>query len=102
MKKITITKEDKKAFNNTINGANKYMWCKIGGITDFIATFGISLLIIYSYIFSFLSFYIILYSLLVVIILGGEFIGTYYGALEQFVLHRKEKKELSIGEGVDF
>ena len=95
MKKLRITKEDKDNFKNTRNGAIKYLWCYIGAIIDIVATIGVSLLIIYSSMFTSLAFYLILYALLVIVVLGGEFIGTYYGALEQYMLNKREKKELS-------
>lgn len=95
MKKIKITKEDKEEFKKTRNGAVKYLWCFIGAIIDILSTLGISLLIMYSTVFTLFAFYLILYVLLVIVVIGGEFIGTYYGALEQFVLNKKEKKELN-------
>ena len=96
MKKIVISKEDKDNFNKSNNGDNKYIWMKIGCIIDIISTLGISVLIIFSgYIRNALTFYFLLYGLLVLIVVGAEFIGTYYGALEQFVLHKKEKKEIA-------
>ena len=95
MKKLIITKEERENFKKTRNGAMKYLWCFIGAIIDIIATICISLLIIYGSIFTTLTFYLILYALLVIVVLGGEFIGTYYGALEQYMLNKREKKELS-------
>ena len=96
MKKLKITKEDRENFKKTRNGAVKYAWCWIGAIIDVISTLAISFLIIYSSYFKTLHFYIILYILLVIVVLGGEFIGTYYGALEQFMLNKEEKKFLSV------
>ena len=92
MKKVVITKEDKESFNSSRNGANKYLWMKMGCIIDILGTLGISLLIIYSgYVRSNIIFYALLYALLVFIVIGAEFIGTYYGSLEQYVLNKKEK-----------
>ncbi len=98
MGKIVITKDDKEEFNKTKNGAYKYTWLIIGCLIDIFATLGISFLIIYSSHFRLFTFYILLYILLVIIVVGGEFIGTYYGALEQYVLHKKERKELIVKE----
>ena len=95
MQNLRITKEDRESFKNTRNGAVKYLWCFIGAIIDIISTICISLLIIYSSNFTALAFYLILYGLLVIVVLGGEFIGTYYGALEQYMLNKREKKEIS-------
>lgn len=96
VKKLRITKEDRKNFKKTRNGAIKYAWCLIGALIDIIATICISLLIIFSPMFKILHFYLLLYILLVVVVLGGEFIGTYYGALEQYMLNKEEKKKLSV------
>ena len=95
MKKIVITKEDTEKFNDSINGSNKLLWKKIGCLIDVIATIGISLIIIFSeYLANMVVFYLLLYALLVIVVVGAEFIGTYYGALEQYVIDKKEKKEL--------
>ncbi len=95
MKKIVITEEDKKLFNDSIEGAQKLLWKKIGCLIDVIATLCISLLLIFSkYIFNVAVFYLLLYIFLIAVVLGAEFIGTYYGALEQYVLNKKKKKEL--------
>ena len=99
MKKIVITEEDKKKFNDSVNGANKLLWKKIGCLIDVIATLGISLLIIFSnYLVNMAVFYLLLYALLIMVVVGAEFIGTYYGALEQYVLNKKEKKEIAYME----
>lgn len=94
MDKIKITKEDTKRFNETVNGAKKYIWKQIGIIIEVVATILISLLIIFSNVIpSALVFYLLLYVLLVIVVLGGEMIGVYYGALEQFFLtNHKENK----------
>ena len=94
MAKIKITKEDKKEFNETQNGIMKRIWYRIGVIIDLLSTLSISFLIIYSGYFYILYFYLLLYLLLVFVVIGGEFIGTYYGALEQYVIAKKNKKEI--------
>ena len=95
MKKIVITKEDTEKFNDTTNGANKLLWSKVGGLIIVVACICISLLIIFSgYLANMVVFYLLLYAFLVIIVIGAEFIGTYFGALEQYVLDKKEKKEL--------
>ena len=99
MKKIVITKEDIKNFNDSTNGAKKLLWKTIGCLIDIIGTLGVSLLIMFSdYINNMVFFYLILYVLLVIVVVGSEFIGTYYGALEQYVLNKNEKKKLSYNE----
>ena len=96
MKKIVITKEDMQNFDASTNGADKKKWKRIGIVIDFIGALGISLLIIFSdYIANAIIFYLLLYALLVIIVLGAEFIGTYYGALEQYIINKKEKKEIA-------
>lgn len=96
MSKILITKEDKESFNKTKNGQAKYRWLFVGAFIDLVATLGISLLILFSKrIPNIFIFYGILYILLVIIVVSSESIGVYYGALEQYVLHKKEKKEIS-------
>ena len=95
MGKIVITKEDKKEFRESRNGMKKLLWQKIGMIIDIIATLGISFLIMYSDKHpNAMYFYIILYVLLVIVVVGGEFIGTYFGALEQYVIDKHTKKEI--------
>lgn len=95
MAKVIITKDDKRNFNSTKNGAKKYLWMHIGMIVDFLASVGICFLSIFSYrIRPQWMFFTLLYIFVIIIVLGGEFIGTYHGALEQYVLHKKEKKEL--------
>ena len=98
MSKIKITKEDKKEFKKTRNGALKKVWCLVGGIIDFVATISVCFLIMYASHLTPIVFYIVLYALLVIVVLGGEMIGTYYGALEQYMLHKKEKKEIFFEE----
>lgn len=96
MKKTVITKDDKKQFIATDNGHNKYLWMKIGCLIDAFSTLGISVLIVFSnYVKNALVFYFLLYGMMVLIVVGAEFIGTYYGAMEQFVLHKKVKKEIA-------
>ncbi len=98
MAKLKITRDVKEEFKTTPNGAKKAIWMLLGMVIDFLATLGISFLIMFSdKLPSTLYFYIILFALLVVIVLGGELIGVYYGALEQYVFHKtedmKEKNE---------
>lgn len=93
-----ITKEDVKEFRNTENGKQKYLWLKIGVVIDLVFTLSICLLHIYygSFNNSFF-YYIVLYVLLVIVVVGAEFIGTYFGALEQYVISKnsKGKKEIN-------
>lgn len=99
MNKINITNEDKNEFKNTQNGMRKRLWMRIGMLIDFLATIAISLIIINSKeIDNSLIFYLTLYVCLVIVVVGGEFIGTYYGALEQYVHDKKSKKEINIEE----
>ena len=98
MAKVYITKEDREEVKKTRNGAIKKIWCFAGGLICFVATILISLLIIYSSHLTRLSFYLILYALLVIVVLGGEMIGTYYGALEQYMINKKEKKQIDFKE----
>ncbi len=96
MGKIVITKEDKKEFRNTPNGMRKLLWQRLGMIIDIISTLSISLLNIFAnYLPNAIYYYIILYILLVFVVIGGEFIGTYFGALEQYVLDKHSKKEIN-------
>ncbi len=93
MAKLTITKEDKEEFKRTTNGAKKALWMIAGMIIDFLATLGISFLNIFSdKLPSMLYYYVGLFTLLVIVVLGGELIGVYYGALEQYVFHKYENK----------
>ena len=99
MAKLRITDEDKKEFKNTINGQKKVIWMVVGMLIDFLATLGISLLHIFSAkLPSTLYFYVILFVLLVIVVLGGEMIGVYYGALEQFVYDKHNKKKIDIND----
>ena len=99
MGKIHITNDDKKEFKSTANGAKKAIWMIVGMIIDFLGTLGISLLYIFSNkISNDMCFFGILFVLLVIIVLGGELIGVYYGSLEQFVYHKNNKKVLDINE----
>lgn len=95
MAKMRITNEDKKEFKNTINGQKKAIWMVVGMLIDFLATLGISLINIFANkLPNDMYFYGILFVLLVVVVLGGEMIGVYYGALEQYVYNKTNKKEL--------
>lgn len=97
MAKINITDEDRDEFRKTRNGMKKALWMYIGMVIDFFATLSVCLLNIFAYkLPSAIWFYVILYLLLVIVVVGGEFIGTYFGALEQYVLDKKMKKELQI------
>lgn len=99
MAKLIITNEDKKEFKNTVNGQKKVIWMVVGMLIDFLATLGISLLHIFSNkLPSSIYFYVILFVLLVIVVLGGEMIGVYYGALEQYVYNKNNKKTIDIGE----
>lgn len=99
MAKVGITKEDKIEFKNTSNGKKKVIWMVVGMLIDFLATLGISLLHIFSdKIPNQMYFLVILFVLLVIVVLGGEMIGVYYGALEQFVFEKRSKKVLDIHE----
>ena len=99
MAKTRITKEDKKEFKDTLNGQKKVIWMIVGMLIDFLATLGISLLHIFSdKLPSSVWFYSILFVLLVIVVLGGEMIGVYYGALEQFVFEKRNKKKLEFDE----
>ena len=94
MAKVIITDEDRNEFKKTANGIKKTLWMYLGMIVDFIATLSVCLLNIYAdKLPSQMWFYIVLYVLLVIVVVGGEFIGTYFGALEQFALDRKQKNE---------
>ena len=96
---MRITKEDKKEFKDTSNGQKKVIWMIVGMLIDFLATLGISLLHIFSdKLPSTIWFYGILFVLLVVVVLGGEMIGVYYGALEQFIFEKNSKKKIEIDE----
>ncbi len=99
MEKIVITKEDKKEFRESRNGMKKLVWQKIGMLIDIIATLGISFLIMYSdRLPNVIWFYVILYALLVIVVIGGEFIGTYFGALEQYAIDKHNKKTVDSEE----
>ena len=99
MAKMRITNEDKKEFNSTINGQKKSAWMVVGMLIDFLATLGISLLHIFSNKIPNEYYFLgILFTLLVIVVLGGEMIGVYYGALEQYVFDKNNKKVLNIDE----
>ena len=94
---MEITREDVKEFRNTINGKRKYLWLKIGVIIDLVFTLSVCLLEIFSDIFSSsLLYYLVLYVLLIIVVVGAEFIGTYFGALEQYVISKKMKERKEI------
>lgn len=96
MIRLHISKEDKEEFKDTQNGARKALWMLVGMIIDFLTTLGISFLIMFSdRLPNQMYFYIILYVLLVIVVLGGEMIGVYYGALEQFVYNKYYEKNQS-------
>ncbi len=87
--KLKITKEDKQEFKSTANGAKKAIWMLVGMMIDFLATLGISFLNIFSSkLPSVIYFYVLLFILLVIVVLGGEMIGVYFGALEQYVYNK--------------
>ena len=89
MEKVHITREDKKEFKETTYGQKKIIWLVVGIIIDFLATLGISLLHIFEdKIPNQMLFLGVLFVLLVIVVLGGELIGVYYGALEQYVYDR--------------
>ena len=92
MGKVRITRDDKIEFRKTDNGAQKYRWLKLGIVIDFLFTLSVSLLNIYSKYLSAFEYYVILYILLVLVVIGAELIGTYFGALEEYVINKKRKK----------
>ena len=97
--KMRISKEDKEEFKSTVNGAKKAVWMLVGMLIDFLATLGISFLNIFSYkLPNIIYYYAILFVLLVIVVLGGEMIGVYYGALEQYVYNKNNKKTIDIEE----
>ena len=99
MAKLNITDEDKKEFKSTINGQKKSVWMVVGMLIDFLATLGISFLNIFSAKLPSVAYYYgILFILLVIVVLCGEMIGVYYGALEQYVYNKNNKKTLDIEE----
>ena len=99
MAKMHITREDKEEFKKTSNGAKKAIWMIVGMLIDFLATLGISLLHIFSdKIPNQMCFLGLLFVLLVIVVLGGEMIGVYYGALEQYVYDRNSKKTIDTSE----
>lgn len=94
-----ITKEEIKLYRQTPNGRKKYIWMFAGIIIDIISTLGVSILIMNSHrLPSTLCFYSGLFILLVIIVLGGELIGVYFGALEQYFYDTQQKKVLNIDE----
>ena len=99
MAKMRITKEDKEEFKSTINGKKKTIWMIVGMLIDFLATLGISMLHIFEdKIPNQMCFLGILFVLLVIVVLGGEMIGVYYGALEQFMYDKNNKKVIEFDE----
>ena len=99
MAKLHITRDDKEEYKNTEYGKKKIIWMIVGMLIDFLATLGISLLHIFSNkLPSSIYFYVILFILLVIVVLGGEMIGVYYGALEQYVYNKMNKKTIDFDE----
>ena len=99
MGKIKVTKEEIKEYRRTSNGRKKYIWMYAGIIIDIISTLGVSILIMNSYrLPSPVYFYVGLYILLVIVVLGGELIGVYFGAREQYFYDQHQKKVLRIDE----
>lgn len=99
MGKIKVTKEEKRLYRQTPNGKRKYLWMLAGVIIDLMSTFGISILIMNSGRFTKpIYFYICLYILLVIVVLGGELIGVYFGAMEQYFYDQHQKKVLELDE----
>ena len=99
MAKLVITKEDKEEFKSTINGKKKTIWMIVGMLIDFLATLSVSLLHIFEdKIGNQFLFLAILLILLVIVVLGGEMIGVYFGALEQYVYNKNNKKVLDVDE----
>lgn len=99
MAKLKITKEDKEEFKKTENGAKKAIWMIVGMLIVFLATLGISFLNVFSdKLPNVMCFYIILFVLLVIVVLGGEMIGVYYGALEQYVYQKNNRKVIDLDE----
>ena len=95
MGKVKVTREEKKLYRQTPNGRRKYMWMYAGVIIDLMSTLGVSILIMNSSRFTKpLYFYICLYILLVIVVLGGELIGVYFGAMEQYFYDQHQKKVL--------
>ena len=91
-------KRIKREFRCTPNGYSKHKWMIVGVVIDIIATLCVSLAIAYSYKFSSsIALYVILFALLVIVVLGGELIGVYFGAREQYI-YNKKKKALTIDE----
>ena len=99
MGKVKVTNADKLAYRNTPNGRKKYSWMCAGVIIDILSTLGIDVLITNAYLFTNpLYFYICLFILLVIVVLGGELIGVYFGAMEQYFYDKYNKKVLNIDE----
>ena len=97
--KLKITNEDREEFKKTENGAKKAIWMYVGMVIDFLATLSVSLLNIFANMLpGALWYYVILFILLVIVVLGGELIGVYYGALEQYVFNKNMKKEIKVEE----
>ena len=99
MGKIRITKEEMLAYRKTPNGRRKYMWMYAGVLIDLMSTLGVSIIIINSGKFTKpVYFYACLYILLVLVVLGGELIGVYFGAREQYFYDQQQKKVLKYDE----
>ena len=94
-----ISREEMREFKKTDNGLKKYKWMIAGAFIDFFATLGLTFLINYSYLIkNDVYFYALLFVLLVIVVLGGELIGVYFGAAEQYVYNKNQKKVLDINE----
>lgn len=99
MEKRKITKEEIKAYRKTPSGRSRYLLMHIGIVISVSATLGITVLIINANrIFNPIYFYICLYLLIIIAVLGGELVGVYYGAIEQSFSEEHKKKVLNIDE----
>lgn len=99
MGRRSVTKEELREFHQTPNGRSKYIWMYAGMLISFMSSLGVSILIINANrLPSPLYFYCALFVLLVLVVLGGELIGVYFGALEQFIYNKRQKKVLKIDE----
>ena len=99
MGKVNVTKDELKSFHKTANGRSKYIWMLVGIVLDIVSSIGISLLIINANkLPSNLHFYCGLFFLLIIVVLGGELIGVYFGAVERYFYDKSQKKVLRIHE----
>ena len=95
MGKKEVKKANVEKFHKTINGRRKYVWMYVGMLISFLASLGVSILILFANkLPGAVYFYVILFILLVIVVLGGELIGVYFGALEQYIYDKEEKKVL--------